>query len=541
MARPPAKTQASWPAAQALIVIIMPGAAAGRRDGPGADAGHKQWWRTPLRRGPARRAALPTVAMPSFCACKAPGCWASRHEGKASCPVQVRSGGLVCSQCQEAASNEAAAEEVADQAATLSHEADSLKVDGPVSDDLANQIPRRRCRGKRPAPPPEEEPAIVHHFWLAPNPASASADSAGAESAAEDFLVALGAPACWRLALTSVCPQPQMLWVLRRHVQGAAEAVSKTNLPGVVNVMALETLFPSSAVSAGDLGSRLPWLRQHNVPPQWLKDAVSMWAVAKHGGWALDLDIVALQPVSLWPRSAEGYCFCRHPRKTTGWFHHANDELSLAVFAAPQGSEIAQLLGNKYWNAACQRARLVASGQRERCNWNAPAGSASWRLWCQHQRWLSELVRSMDHLLDAVQDAIAFIPYPSWLRTWPPEMAAQGDKAEVVEPPRRCKGPAPAPATKSPAAAAASAAAVAPRTTHRCVRSAKSKAPAQKGAAAVATSPRARPSRTGSPQPVPGAVSPKAHAAEACAVEKFGYRLFEPREVARRAFTVNLW
>ena len=477
------------------------------------------------RAQPSDECPRPPVAMPSFCGCKAPECWASQHKGKASCPVQVRSGGLVCSKCQEAASHEAAAAGAAeaDQSATLSQEVNGLTVSCPVSEDLASMIPRQRCSVKRPPP---EELAFVHHFWLALDPETASADSAGAESAGVDFLVALGAPACWRLALASVSPQPQMLWVLRRHLHGVAEAVCQAKVPGVVNVMAVETLFPRGA---GDLGSRLPWLRQQNVPPQWVKDAVSMWAVVQHGGWALDLDIVAIQPVPLWPVTPAGYCFCRHPRKTVGWFRHANDEVSLAVFAAPRGSEVAQLLGNKFWSAACQHARLVASGERERCDWNAPAGSATWRLWCQNQRSLSELVRSMDHLLDAVQDAMAFIPYPSWLRTWPPEVAALGGKAEVAQPPRRCIGGAPAPAAESPSAAAASSAA-APVARHR-PRSAKSQAFAQKGVAAVAKTPRES-----------GAISPKAHTTDiVVALDKFGYVLFEPREVARRAFAVNLW
>lgn len=481
--------------------------------------------------------------MPSWCACEAPGCWASRHEGKASCSVQVRCSGLVCRECQEAAGHRATAAEMAEpetskKGAPAHQEAASAIVEGPPGvRALADLFPRFRCVAKRP--PPEEGPAIVHHFWLALDPATESADNTGAESA-ECFLVALGAPTCWRLALASVCPQPQMLWVLRRHMRNVTEAVRKAELPGAVTVMAVETLFPKNA---GD-SMRLSWLHQYNVPPQWVKDAVSMWAVSQHGGWALDLDVVALQPVTLWPRSPGGYCFCAYPRKTAGWFQ-GHEALSLAVFATPRGSEIAQLLGLKFWTAACHHARTVACGQRERCDWNGPAGAASWRLWCQNQRMLGELVRSMDHLTDAVQDSIAFIPYPSWLRAWPPEATAQ---SEVVRPPRKCAGDVCLPATKPAAAVATSAVAAAPAAT-LARRRIKMTSKSPKGPAAVATSsravvarsPRVRPSHKGSPKPGPGAASPNVSAKEAGALEKFGCVLFEPREVARKAFTVNLW
>ena len=67
-----------------------------------------------------------------------------------------------------------------------------------------------------------------------------------------------------------------------------------------------------------------------NVPAQLVKDIASVRALWRFGGWAIDLDIIAVRQVAEWP-VVSGYGFAQQPPRNDR-FGKTYAEVSLAIF-----------------------------------------------------------------------------------------------------------------------------------------------------------------------------------------------------------------
>ncbi len=267
----------------------------------------------------------------------------------------------------------------------------------PQPQEARQQAQRRRLRRKTAADAwlPQEGPPTIHHVWLGKQ-----------------------LPALALEALRSFAPSRQVLWVLGpAGVPRTSAAMAwiwlgdaaVTECGGFPKVLGLtvktvpDTLMPLS---------RLVWLLEQDVPVQFIKDELSLRIILRFGGVFTDLDVLSTGRELVPQKSASGYLFAQEPiARRPGRPARKPGGLSLATFGAPPRAEVLQDA------LAAIASNLTKVGRA--------GGHAD--TWLGNQRAFTQVILERSELRDAIAEPLLHLPFPLWLRSFPPPAREPGD------------------------------------------------------------------------------------------------------------------
>ena len=360
------------------------------------------------------------------------------------CGAQVQRSGLVCGTCRNNADAIAAGSYPCTRrgggGAPPGQEAGDGGGAPPCQEaEAGDKAPHEAGRGGRGAPPKQP------HGWIAPPDPQADENRGGGgdvhghgggeECVHHVWVTVAGAaeppPACLELSVQSIAPCRQIIWVWAPDVDAIKSRVEMIGVTRVVVCDASE-LVPYMVAQC--------MLRQHTAI-QWLKDIVVMTALYKYGGWATDLDVIGVRPVSEWP-SKKGYAFALSPQRQDA-MKSKHAEISLSIVRMPRGAPEASLMRAAFIENASNHSGAIARGERAPCEWMASQCTKS-SGWLANQCTLHTVVMAAAHLTAAVFAPEVFIPLPIWLRRWPPCDESMtddtSDQAVAAEPPAATRG-----------------------------------------------------------------------------------------------------
>ena len=236
---------------------------------------------------------------------------------------------------------------------------------------------------------------VVHHIWLS---------VPGATSA---FPADLACVCCRSMASAAVA---QIIWAFPKDYAAIAAATG-----GIRNLTINDI---SAFVSPAQASS---WTASQ-VPIQHIKDLAASRLVAQHGGWYTDFDIVGVRPVQSWPRWM-GHAFALPPVQAHGCRQWKEPLISLAIFRATAGSPVLRKHAEECISFITKYAAQGRKPAKKPSRWP--------RDWMETTRMLHKLVHEHSFSAAAFPCSV-FMPWPQWLRQWPP--GTRACLAKVAEP-----------------------------------------------------------------------------------------------------------